>query len=341
VKSKILVTGGAGYIGSHTVLALLEQGHDVIVLDNLINSKKTALRHITEITGRAITFIEGDVLDFALLMSIFNHHRILAVLHFAGLKAVGESMTSPLHYYENNVSGTVNLLKAMEKNKVFNFVFSSSATVYGNTEAMPISEEFPLSKPTNPYGNSKLVVEDILRDMQRADDRWRVAILRYFNPIGAHSSGLLGENPCGIPNNLMPLLSRVAIGQLPELLVYGSDHKTPDGTGIRDYIHVVDVAEGHLKALERIIEKGGIGEWNLGTGVGYSVLEVIAAFERVTKKQIPYRFAAKRPGDVAKCWSDPTKASRDLGWVASRDLKDMIQDTWRWQTNCSMDYSET
>lgn len=340
MKSKILVTGGAGYIGSHTVVSLLESGHEVIIFDNLINSKKSVLKNIAAVSGREAEFIEGDVLDAPLLMEVFEKNNISAVLHFAGLKAVGDSMINPLSYYENNVSGTITLLKAMEANNVFTLVFSSSATVYGDAKVMPISELSPLSKPTNPYGNSKLVVEDILRDIQQADERWKVAILRYFNPIGAHKSGQLGEHPNGRPNNLLPLLSKVAIGHLPEILVYGSDHATPDGTGIRDYIHVSDLANGHLRALDKITRTGGIEEWNLGTGIGYSVLEVIAAFEEVTKQKIPYRFTSKRPGDVAECWSDPSKASRDLDWTANLNLKDMVRDTWRWQTNCPTGYPD-
>lgn len=332
MKEKVLVTGGAGYIGSHTVLALLEAGYDVVVLDNLSNSQDTSLRQVTKICGRESTFIKGDILDEELLDQLFNTYKILAVLHFAGAKAVGESVSDPLKYYENNVAGSINLFKAMARNNVFNLVFSSSATVYGDTTDVPIKETSPLCKPTNPYGSTKLIVESILADLSVADPRWRIAVLRYFNPIGAHESGLIGEHPLGTPNNLLPYLSKVAIGTLPELMIFGQDHPTKDGTGIRDYIHVVDLADGHVKALRMIDSIDGIRHWNLGTGRGHSVLEVISLFEKVTQQKIKYRFTSRRAGDVAECWSDPSKAALELGWTAKRNLEDMLRDTWRWQS---------
>ncbi len=327
----ILVTGGAGYIGSHTVLALLQAGHDVVVLDNLCNSSAESLARVARIAGRAAVFVQGDVRDAGLLEGLFAQYEVKAVLHFAGLKAVGESVAQPLRYYDNNVCGSRTLLQAMADAGVFTFVFSSSATVYGEAVQMPISEDCPVGKPMNPYGRSKLMVEDILRDLAASDPRWRIAILRYFNPVGAHESGLIGEDPRGIPNNLLPYIAQVAVGKLPELAVFGNDYPTPDGTGVRDYIHVVDLAEGHVRALEALSTRTGAQVWNLGTGCGYSVLEMVRAFEAASGRRIPYRFAPRRPGDVAICYADPGKAARELGWRARRGLAEMMQDAWRWQ----------
>ncbi|NMZ11768.1 UDP-glucose 4-epimerase GalE [Pseudomonas proteolytica] len=327
---KILVTGGAGYIASHTVVELLGIGWDVVVLDNLANSSKRSLSRVAEITGRAPFFIFGDVLDEPLLARIFAEHDFDAVIHFAGLKAVGDSVKDPLAYYQNNVSGSLSLLAAMEKSGVFKIVFSSSATVYGEPELMPITEDYPVGATTSPYGRSKLIVEQILEDLSRADDRWSIALLRYFNPIGAHASGLIGEDPNGTPNNLLPYIGKVAMGEIPVLSIYGNDYPTCDGTGVRDYIHVSDLAEGHLSALRFISKTNGLNAWNLGTGVGYSVLQVIAAFENASGITIPYTVCERRPGDVAECWSDPSRALEDLGWGAKLDLDDMMRDTWRW-----------
>ena len=331
MKHSILVTGGAGYIGSHTTLALLEAGHNVIVLDNLTNSSLESLRRVERICGRAATFIEGDIRDRALLDSIFVRHSIQAVLHFAGLKAVGESVEQPLAYYENNVSGSVVLFQAMAAAGVFNLVFSSSATVYGEPKQMPISEDCPTGTPTNPYGRSKLVIEEILRDLAISEQRWSIALLRYFNPVGAHHSGLIGEDPNGIPNNLLPYISQVAVGKLQQLSVYGDDYPTVDGTGVRDYIHVVDLADGHLKALAAIAKSQGVHIWNLGTGQGYSVLQMITAFEQAAKVKVPYKIVDRRSGDIAECWADPNKAATELDWQAVHSLDDMMRDTWRWQ----------
>ena len=330
--SKILVTGGAGYIGSHTTLALLQSGFDVLVIDNLCNSSVESLRRVEQIAGRAPVFVEGDICDAALLRRLFAEHSIEAVLHFAGLKAVGESVAQPLRYYDNNVHGSQVLLQACADAGVFNFVFSSSATVYGEPVQMPISEACPVGQPTNPYGRSKLMVEDILRDLAVSDPRWRIAILRYFNPVGAHESGLIGEDPNGIPNNLLPYIAQVAVGKLPELAVFGNDYPTPDGTGVRVYIHVVDLAEGHLRALEALHTRTGAHVWNLGTGHGYSVLAMIRAFEAASGKPVPYRVVPRRPGDIATCYADPTKAERELGWKARRGLSDMMRNAWRWQS---------
>ncbi len=331
MKHSILVTGGAGYIGSHTTLALLEAGHNVIVLDNLTNSSLESLRRVERICGKAATFIEGDIRDRALLDSIFVRHSIQAVLHFAGLKAVGESVEQPLAYYENNVSGSVVLFQAMAAAGVFNLVFSSSATVYGEPKQMPISEDCPTGTPTNPYGRSKLMIEEILRDLAISEPRWSIALLRYFNPVGAHASGLIGEDPNGIPNNLLPYISQVAVGKLPQLSVYGDDYPTVDGTGVRDYIHVVDLADGHLKALAAIAKSQGVHIWNLGTGQGYSVLQMITAFEQAAKVKVPYKIVDRRSGDIAECWADPNKAATELDWQAVHSLDDMMRDTWRWQ----------
>jgi UDP-glucose 4-epimerase len=328
----ILVTGGAGYIGSHTILALLEAGFAVVVLDNLCNSSRESLRRVERICGKAPVFVQGDIRDRALLDALFSSHEISAVLHFAGLKAVGESVQKPLDYYANNVAGSLTLCQAMAKAGVFRLVFSSSATVYGEPEQTPISEACPTGIPTNPYGRSKLMVEEVLADLANSDPRWRVALLRYFNPIGAHASGLIGEDPNGIPNNLLPYISQVAIGKLAHLSVFGGDYPTIDGTGVRDYIHVVDLADGHLKALQALNERAGVNVWNLGTGTGYSVLEMVRAFEQVSGQSVPYEIVARRPGDIAQCWADAGKAERELGWKAERGLPEMMADTWRWQS---------
>ncbi len=329
---KILVTGGAGFIGSHTTLLLLQSGFDVLVIDNLCNSSAESLSRVERIVGRSVTFVQGDIRDRVLLRRLFSEHPVSAVLHFAGLKAVGESVAQPLRYYDNNIHGSQVLLQACADAGVFNFVFSSSATVYGEPTQMPISETCPIGQPTNPYGRSKLVVEDMLRDLAASDQRWRIAILRYFNPVGAHESGLIGEDPNGIPNNLLPYIAQVVVGKLPELSVFGDDYSTPDGTGVRDYIHVVDLAEGHLRALEALETHTGAHVWNLGTGQGYSVLEMVRAFETASGKSVPYRIASRRPGDIATCYADPTKAEIELGWKARRGLDQMMQDTWRWQS---------
>jgi UDP-glucose 4-epimerase len=327
-----LVTGGAGYIGSHTVVELLTAGHEVVVLDNLCNSSQESLRRVEAITGRSAEFVEGDVRDAALLEQLFSANAIEAVIHFAGLKAVGESVSLPLEYYDNNVDGTITLCQAMAKAGVFRIVFSSSATVYGEPERMPISEDCPLGTPTNPYGRSKLMVEEVLNDLSRSDERWSVALLRYFNPVGAHESGLIGEDPQDIPNNLLPYIAQVAVGRLAQLSVFGGDYPTRDGTGVRDYIHVVDLARGHLAALDYISGQSGVFIWNLGTGRGYSVLEMIRAFEAASGRPVPFEIVARRPGDIAKCWSDPEKAARELKWRAERGLDEMMADTWRWQS---------
>ncbi len=327
----ILVTGGAGYIGSHTAVALLQSGLDVVILDNLSNSSAESLSRVAKIAGRSTTFIQGDIRDRALLDFLFAEHAIDAVLHFAGLKAVGESVTQALRYYDNNVHGSQVLLQAMADAGVFSFVFSSSATVYGDPAQMPISETCPVGEPTNPYGRSKLMVEDMLRDLAASDPRWRIAILRYFNPVGAHESGLIGEDPNGIPNNLLPYIAQVAVGKLPELAVFGNDYSTHDGTGVRDYIHVVDLAEGHLLALDALEMRTGAHVWNLGTGQGYSVLDMVRAFEAASGRPVPYRISPRRPGDIATCYSDPSKAERELGWKAKRCLPEMMRDAWRWQ----------
>jgi len=328
---RILVTGGAGYIGSHTALELLRAGHDVVVVDNLINSHEEALRRVMELAGRQLAFHRVDLLDREALAAVFAAAPVEAVMHFAGLKAVGESVAQPLRYYHNNVTGTLRLLEVMEQYDVRQFVFSSSATVYGDPQSSPITEEFPLSA-VNPYGRTKLIIEDVLHDLYRADPRWRVAILRYFNPIGAHPSGRIGEDPNGIPNNLVPYIAQVAIGRRPFLPVYGDNYPTPDGTGVRDYIHVVDLALGHLCALEKLGEGPGLLTYNLGAGRGHSVLEVAAAFERACGRALPRRIVAPRPGDAAICFADPSRAERELGWRAERDLDEMVADTWRWQS---------
>ncbi len=327
----ILVTGAAGYIGSHTCLALLRAGHQVVGLDNLVNADCEALRRVEALAGRALAaFVEADVRDRAALDGVFGARRIDAVIHFAGLKAVGESVVEPLRYYENNVGGTLALLDAMRAHAVRQIVFSSSATVYGDPAAVPIREDFPVS-PTNPYGRSKLMVEEMLRDLAAADSRWHALILRYFNPVGAHMSGRIGEDPAGVPNNLMPYVAQVAVGRLPEVQVFGGDYPTADGTGVRDYIHVEDLAAGHVRAVERLATLPGATTINLGTGRGYSVLEAIRAFEAASGRPIPYRITERRPGDIAACWAAVERAEAVLGWRAERDLGQMCADAWRWQ----------
>ena len=328
---KILTTGGAGYIGSHTCLELLQAGHEVVAVDNLSNSKVESLKRVQEIAGRSLSFHRADLLDRTALAAVFRSHEIEAVLHFAGLKAVDESVRIPLRYYHNNITGTVTLCEVMEEFGVKTIVFSSSATVYGNPRTVPVTEDFPVS-PTNPYGRTKLMIEEILRDLQAADSGWRVALLRYFNPVGAHESGRIGEDPNGIPNNLFPYMAQVAVGKLKELEVFGNDYPTPDGTGVRDYIHVVDLARGHLRALEKLSAGPGVVTYNLGTGRGYSVLEAIGAFRQACGKPIPYRIVGRRPGDVASSYADPTLARRELGWQATRGLGEMCADAWRWQS---------
>lgn len=327
----ILVTGGAGFIGSHTVVELLNAGYGVVVLDNLVNSSSESLERVKKITGKSIKFYKDDLLDKEALQNIFEKEDISSVIHFAGLKAVGESCRIPLEYFNNNITGTINLLMAMEKYNVKSLVFSSSATVYGKPESVPISEDFPLSV-SNPYGRTKLIIEDMLRDIYKADTSWNIALLRYFNPIGAHESGEIGENPNGIPNNLLPYVSKVAIGELEAVNVFGNDYDTPDGTGVRDYIHVVDLAEGHIKALEKLTSNPGLVTYNLGTGTGYSVLEIIHNFEKACGKKIPYKITERRPGDIDMCYANPEKAKKELGWEAKRDIDKMCEDAWRWQS---------
>lgn len=328
----ILVTGGAGYIGSHTCLELLSSGYDVIVVDNLSNSQQESLKRVQQLTGKALCFHQIDMLDKPALVRVFASSAIDAVVHFAGFKAPGESVAFPLRYYQNNVTGTLMLCEVMQEFGVKNMVFSSSATVYGDPYTVPITEDFPLA-PVNAYGWTKYMIEQILCDLHRADNEWRVALLRYFNPVGAHSSGRIGEDPKGIPTNLVPYIAQVAVGKLPELKIFGDDYPTPDGTGIRDYIHVVDLAIGHLAALERLFSDPGILTLNLGTGKGYSVLEVVSAFEQASGKRIPYKIVGRRPGDVAISYADPTRASTELGWSAQHGIGEMCADVWRWQSN--------
>lgn len=328
----ILVTGGAGFIGSHAVVELVQAGYKAIVLDNFANSSPLVLSKLEEITGQAIHCIEGDIRDKALLDSIFKEYTIDAVMHFAGLKAVGESVQKPLEYYDNNVSGSLVLFEAMQAAGVTQLVFSSSATVYGDPQEIPISESCPLGMPTNPYGMSKSMVERILQDLSISNPEWSIALLRYFNPIGAHPSGLIGENPNGIPNNLLPYVTQVAIGKLKQLSVFGSDYSTIDGTGVRDYIHVVDLVKGHLSALNYLQKNVGCHVWNLGTGQGYSVLQIINAFEETTGLSVPYELVERRAGDIAECWSKPQKALEDLGWKTEYSLEDMMQHSWHWQS---------
>jgi UDP-glucose 4-epimerase len=328
---KILVTGGAGFIASHTDLELLNAGYDVVVVDNLSNSCIEAIKRVEMLSGKKITFYENDIRDKEALERIFKKEDIDAVIHFAGLKAVGESCKMPLQYYDNNVIGTVTLLEVMEQYDVKKLVFSSSATVYGDPQTVPITEEFPLSA-VNPYGRTKLMIEDILRDLYAADKSWNIAILRYFNPIGAHESGEIGEDPDGIPNNLVPYIAKVALGKLEKVNVFGDDYDTPDGTGVRDYIHVVDLAIGHIKAIEKLEEKPGLVTYNLGTGRGYSVLEVIRNYEKACNKKIPYVITDRRPGDIATSYADPSKANKELGWRAKRDIEQMCRDSYNWQS---------
>ena len=330
MKQSILVTGGSGYIGSHTVVELMAAGHDVFIIDNLCNSKASVLDRIERIAGRRPGFQQIDLRDRAGLRKLFAAHRFDAVIHFAGLKAVGESVIKPLMYFDNNVSGSVTLFECLSEAGVKTIVFSSSATVYGDPATVPIREDFPLSA-ASPYGRCKLMIEDILRDVAKSDAAWRVALLRYFNPVGAHESGLIGEDPNGIPNNLMPFVAQVAVGKLRELAVYGSDYPTPDGTGVRDYIHVVDLARGHNAALAALHENSGVLTVNLGTGRGHSVLEMVRAFAAASGRPVPYRMAARRPGDIAQCYADPTRAFDMLGWRAQLGVDAMCADTWRWQ----------
>ncbi|KAB2322435.1 UDP-glucose 4-epimerase GalE [Betaproteobacteria bacterium SCN1] len=328
----VLLTGGAGYIGSHTAVECLAAGHEVVVFDNLSNSSVKSLDRVARIAGRPAAFVEGDIRERAALRAVFARHAIDAVVHFAGLKAVGESVEKPLLYYDNNIAGSIALFEVMAEAGVKSVVFSSSATVYGDPARVPITEDFPLSA-TNPYGRSKLFIEEMLRDVARSDGGWTIALLRYFNPVGAHESGLIGEDPRGIPNNLMPYIAQVAVGRRPHLNVFGGDYPTPDGTGVRDYIHVVDLARGHLAALNRLHHNtGGVHVWNLGTGRGVSVLEMVRAFEAASGRPVPYEIVARRPGDVAQCWADPARAAHDLGWRAVYDLPRMCADAWRWQS---------
>ncbi|WP_153131797.1 UDP-glucose 4-epimerase GalE [Dechloromonas hortensis] len=335
----ILVTGGAGYIGSHTVIELLASGHELVIFDNFSNSSPKVFDRIERISGKRPTVLEGDIRDGESLRAVFRDYPISAVIHFAGLKAVGESVEQPMRYYDNNVLGSLRLFEAMAEANIFNLVFSSSATVYGDPHTVPILEHFPL-QATNPYGRSKLVIEDMLRDIALADSRWKIALLRYFNPVGAHISGLIGEDPQGIPNNLMPFVAQVAVGRRQELAVFGNDYPTIDGTGVRDYIHVVDLAKGHLAALDALPSLNGATPINLGTGQGHSVLEVVAAFERASGHPVPYRIAPRRAGDVAACYADPSCAQKILGWSAIHGLDTMCQDVWRWQSANPLGYNK-
>ncbi|WAS54981.1 UDP-glucose 4-epimerase GalE [Burkholderia ambifaria] len=329
-KGTILVTGGAGYIGSHTAVELLDNGYDVVIVDNLVNSKAESVRRIEKITGRTPAFHQVDVCDEAALAKVFDAHPITGTIHFAALKAVGESVAKPLEYYQNNLGGLLTVLKVMRERSVRQFVFSSSATVYGVPERSPIDESFPLSA-TNPYGQSKLMAEQVLRDLEVSDPSWRVATLRYFNPVGAHASGLIGEDPAGIPNNLMPYVAQVAVGKLEKLRVFGSDYPTPDGTGVRDYIHVVDLAKGHIAALDALATRDASFVVNLGTGQGYSVLEVVRAFEKASGRPVPYELVARRPGDIAECYANPQAAADLIGWRATLGIDEMCADHWKWQ----------
>lgn len=334
----VLITGGAGYIGSHTCVELLNANYEIVVLDNFSNSKPEAIKRIREITGRSFPFYQMELIDEGSLDNVFRENDIEAVIHFAGLKAVGESVDFPLTYYSTNISSTLTLCKTMQRHHVKNLVFSSSATVYGTPVKFPIAEESPLGAQ-NPYGRTKLMIEEMLKDLYQSDQNWSISILRYFNPVGAHDSGLIGEDPNGVPNNLMPYISQVAIGKLRELNVFGDQYPTADGTGIRDYIHVVDLALGHVKALERATITSGVEVYNLGTGKGYSVLEMIKAFEKASGKQVPYKIVNPRPGDVAICYADPNKAKANLGWIAKKQIDEMCEDAWRWQSHNSNGYS--
>ncbi len=336
---RILVTGGAGFIGSHACVELLNAGYDVTVVDNLSNSKEESLKRVQEITGKSLDFQKVDLLDKEALEAVFASADIDAVIHFAGLKAVGESVAIPLRYYHNNITGTLHLCEVMHAHGVTDLVFSSSATVYGDPAKVPITEDFPTGA-TNPYGQTKYMIEQILRDLYAADNRWNIALLRYFNPIGAHASGRIGEDPNGIPNNLLPYITQVAIGKLKQLSVFGGDYPTPDGTGVRDYIHVVDLCIGHINALEKLRSRPGVVTYNLGTGRGYSVLDVVKAFERASGKTIPYQIVDRRPGDAAECYADPSKAKKELGWIAERDIEQMCADSWAWQSHNPNGYEE-
>jgi UDP-glucose 4-epimerase len=340
MKQTILITGGAGYIGSHTCLEFLAAGHDIVVLDNLCNSSAESLRRVQALSGRDFPFVAADIRDRAALDALFKAHAIDAVIHFAGLKAVGESVAKPLLYYDNNIAGSITLFEAMQAAGVKTMVFSSSATVYGDPAAVPIREDFPVGATTNPYGRSKLIIEQILGDVAVSDPEWRIALLRYFNPVGAHKSGRIGEDPRGIPNNLMPYIAQVAVGRREVLNVWGNDYPTPDGTGVRDYIHVVDLAVGHVKAVAKLAEGPGVRVWNLGTGRGYSVVEMAKAFEQASGRPVPYRFGPRRAGDIAQCWADPARAERELGWKAQRGLDEMCGDAWRWQSMNPQGFTE-
>ena len=328
---KILVTGGAGYIGSHTCVELLNAGYDIVVLDNLCNSSEKCLDAVRKLTGKSFPFYKVDLLDYDSTEKVFEENEIDSVIHFAGLKAVGESTQIPIRYYHNNITGTLNLVDIMQKHNVYNIVFSSSATVYGMPKTVPITEDFPLST-TNPYGSTKLMIENILTDIFKANDKWSVTLLRYFNPIGAHKSGIMGEDPKGIPNNLLPYVAQVAVGKLEKVHVFGNDYPTSDGTGVRDYIHVVDLALGHLKAIEKRTGISGVHIYNLGTGNGYSVLDIIHAFEKACGKTLPYQIDSRRPGDIAECYANAAKAEKELDWKAERGLAEMCEDSWRWQS---------
>ena len=328
----VLVSGGMGYIGSHTTVELLNQGYEVIIVDDLSNSKEVVLERIKEITGKLPKFYKINIMDKENLETVFKENKIDSVIHFAAFKAVGESVEIPIEYYHNNLTTTLVLLKLMKKHNVKNFVFSSSATVYGDAKIIPIMEDSPLSA-TNPYGATKLMIEDILRDVYKADKNMNIAILRYFNPVGAHASGIIGEDPNGIPNNLMPYITKVAIAELKELSVFGNDYNTPDGTGVRDYIHVVDLAKGHIKALEKLDTNSGLVTYNLGTGKGYSVLDLVKAFSKASGKEIPYKIVDRRAGDIGVCYADPKKANENLGWKAEKSIEEMCEDSWRWQSN--------
>ena len=324
----VLITGGAGYIGSHTTIEVLNAGYEVVIVDNLSNSSEIVLDRVEEITGKKVKFYKLDLLDEENVEKVFKENKIEAAIHFAGLKAVGESVEKPLEYYHNNLTSTLVLLKLMKKYDVKNFVFSSSATVYGDSKEVPFKESSPLQHATNPYGNTKAIIEDILRDLYKSDNTWNIAILRYFNPIGAHESGKIGENPKGIPNNLMPYITKVAVGKLEKLRIFGDDYDTPDGTGVRDYIHVVDLAKGHVKALDKLNTNSGLVTYNLGTGNGVSVLDMVKAFSKACGKDIPYEIVARRPGDIATCYADPKKAKEELNWVAEKGIDDMCKDSW-------------
>jgi UDP-glucose 4-epimerase len=338
---RILVTGGAGYIGTHTCLELLNDGYEVSVIDNLSNASEEGLQRVEQLTGKTLDFIQADLTDSQALEEIFQHYGdATAVIHFAGLKAVGESVDKPLYYYHNNLTGTINLCQSMQRHGIKNLVFSSSCTVYGDPASVPITEHFPLGSCTNPYARSKAMIEEILRDLYTADQHWNIALLRYFNPVGAHESGCIGEDPNGIPNNLMPYIAQVAVGKLKQVAVFGNDYPTPDGTGVRDYIHVVDLAKAHLRALKKLQEDPGVLAYNLGTGQGYSVLDMIKAFEKASGTTIPYTLAPRRKGDIACCYADPSLAEQELGWKAERGIDSMCADTWNWQVKNPQGYKK-